>query len=83
MDNLDKEVRIDAALMLFSAHLPCSSGTSLTLPANLAVPLEYCPLLFDYGNASQNYCFYFARTQLRYSLGKFRVNLGKHWLTLT
>ncbi|KAG1788796.1 hypothetical protein EV424DRAFT_1070983 [Suillus variegatus] len=38
------------------------------------IPLEYCPPFFDYGNASQNCCFYFARTQLRCSPGKFHVN---------
>jgi len=60
-----------------------SYGILLMLRANSAVLLGYCPPLLNYGSASQNYCFYSARTQLLCFLERFRGSLEKHWLILT
>jgi hypothetical protein len=67
----------------FDSYLPCSCATLLMLLANLVVPLESYPLVFDYESALGNCYFCSARTQLLCFLGRFHVNLEQHLLSMS
>jgi hypothetical protein len=53
------------------------------LLANLVVPLESYPLVFDYESALGNCCFCSAKTRLLCFLGRFHVNLEQHLLSMS